>query len=121
MAKVPKTGTLKNKCDKLLSPVLRKLKPDCLLCGAPTQVAHHHVHKSKSNRLRYELENLINLCNGCHFKLHHNESYWASKIVEIKGLKWFKELEKMKNETVKTDYLFYEANLTKLEELLYGN
>lgn len=91
-------------CDKLLSPILIKLKPKCLLCGNPTQVFHHHVHKSKSLILRYDFENGINLCYSCHFKLHYNESYWASKIVEIKGLEWFKKLDQKKNEIIKPNY-----------------
>lgn len=85
------------KCDDLLSPIIIKFNPKCLLCGRKTQVAHHHVHKSKSLILRYNLDNLINLCHGCHFKLHHNESYWASVIVQKKGMKWFKKLDKQKN------------------------
>jgi 5-methylcytosine-specific restriction endonuclease McrA len=101
-------------CDKLLTPLVKKLSPKCLLCGNPTQVAHHHVHKSKSLVLRYDLRNLIPLCNGCHFKLHYNESYWASKIVEKKGLKWFKELDKKKNEIIKPDYPLIHSRLLAL-------
>ena len=101
------------KCDALLSPLVKKLHPKCLLCGTDTQVAHHFVHKSKSGVLRYHLPNLINLCNGCHFKLHHNESYWAGKIIEIKGLRWFKSLEKKKYETYKPDYPKIYARLKK--------
>lgn len=86
-------------------------------CTYHTQVAHHHVHKSKSSRLRYEIDNLVNLCNHCHLMLHHNESYWASKVVEIRGVEWFKDLEKKKYEQVKTDVLWYESNLQKLIEL----
>jgi len=95
MKKVKRQHNQKD-CDKLLSPILVKFKPVCLLCGGRTQVAHHHVHKSKSLALRYDFENLINLCNGCHFKLHHNESYWASRVLQIKGMKWFVGLEKRK-------------------------
>lgn len=115
--KKPSLKTLRNKCDALLTPIVKKLHPSCFFCGAPTEVAHHHVHKSKSNRLRYELDNLINLCNGCHIKLHHNESYWASKIVEERGLEWFKRLERMKQETVKTDILWYQSNYERLSKM----
>lgn len=92
------------KCDKLLSPIIIKLYPRCLLCGGQTQVAHHHVHKSKSLILRYHIPNLIPLCNGCHLKLHYNESYWASKIVEIRGMKWFRDLDRLKNQIIKPNY-----------------
>ena len=91
------TTKLQKKCDSYLTPIIKLLHPKCLLCGKPTEVAHHHIHKSKSAILRYNFDNLINLCHHCHFVLHQNESYWASKIVQIKGLKWFAKLEKKKD------------------------
>ena len=103
-------------CDKLLTPIIIKLFPKCLLCGNPTQVAHHHCHKSKSLILRYDLKNLIPLCHSCHLKLHFNESFWASKIVQIKGLKWFKYIEKKKNKLlVGKDKIDYQKIYNKLK------
>ena len=109
--------TWRNKCDGLLTPIVKKLFPTCFLCGGETQVAHHHVHKSKSTRLRYELANLINLCGLCHFKLHQNESYWASIIVERKGIDWWRGLLRMSNETVKADIHFFKENYKRLSKL----
>lgn len=120
--KLPAISTMRNKCDKLLTPIIKILYPLCLLhgsetCAYHTQVAHHHVHKSKSNRLRYELTNLIPLCNSCHLMLHNNESFWASKVVYYRGLEWFEEIERMKNETVKTDVHWYIENYNRLKEI----
>ena len=109
-------------CDKLLSPVIKKLHPVCLFyghnkeCTKDTQVAHHHCHKSKSLILRYDLKNLINLCNHCHLMLHWNESFWASKVVEIKGLSWFRYIEKTKNKELR--YPDYNKIYEKLSRLL---
>ncbi len=114
----PKASTIRNKADALLTPLIKKLWPICILCHATTQVAHHHVHKSKSTRLRYDLDNLIPLCNGCHFKLHQNESYWAGKIIEIKGMPWFKRLDRVQNEIVKADRFYYQAAYDRLSALL---
>ena len=121
LRKVSKTTTsrIQKKCDALLTPIIIKRSPKCMLCPNKTQVAHHHVHKSKSNALRYDLDNLINLCNSCHFALHHNESFHASIIVKIKGLDWFSELERKKNMlTVKTNVGWYKENLERLENIL---
>ena len=115
--KLPKVSTVRTKCDNLLTPLIKAMYPNCLLCRNETQVAHHHVHKSKSSRLRYELDNLIPLCGHCHVVLHNNESYWASKVVEIKGLSWFQSIDRKKNEYVKTDVHFYIENLARLEAL----
>lgn len=121
--KLPKIVTMRNKCDKLLTPIIKEMHPHCLLqgsatCAYETQVAHHHVHKSKSNRLRYEIDNLIPLCHSCHLMLHQNESYWASKVVAIRGIEWFEKIEKMKQETVKCDIHWYIANYERLRAIL---
>ena len=104
----------------MLTPIIMKLIPTCELCNNPTGVAHHHVHKSKSLALRYYIPNLIGLCGGCHFKLHQNESYWASVIVKKRGMEWFDDLEAIKNTIVKADRFWYEARIQELEVLLCG-
>lgn len=116
--KLPKIKTVRTKADNLLTPIIKAMFPKCLLCGKPTEVAHHHVHKSKSTRLRYEIDNLVNLCHSCHQKLHHNESFWASKIVEIRGIEWFKRISKIGQEIVKADVHFYIGHYERLKRIL---
>ena len=116
--KLPSIKTVRNKCDALLTPIIKLLYPKCLLCGSPTQVAHHHVHKSKSTRLRYDSDNLIPLCHSCHCKLHQNESYWASVIVKIKGLAWFEMLQINGREIVKADVHYFIRQYERLQEFL---
>lgn len=106
--------TWRNKCDALLTPIVKKLFPLCFLCGGETEVAHHHVHKSKSTALRYVLANLIPLCGRCHVKLHHNESYWASVIVERKGIEWWRTLQREGNKTVDANLAFFKENYEQL-------
>lgn len=122
--KLPKATTVRNKADALLTPIIKALHPHCLLRGAEncaglTQVAHHHVHKSSSSRLRYELSNLIPLCNACHILLHGNESYWGSRVTQLRGMDWFDELQALRKESVKTDVHFYLANYERLQTLLH--
>ncbi len=108
-------------CDDLLTPIIKLMHPECMLCGQPTQVAHHFIKKSVSSNLRYNLKNLCNLCNSCHFKLHFNdEGLWNGKIALIKGKKWLKYLEdnKKQHTTQKYDYnVIYEDLKSKLEKL----
>lgn len=109
---------VQKQCDDLLTPIIKTMYPLCFLCGNITEVAHHHIHKSKSTALRYVIENLIPLCNKCHCKLHHNEGYWASKIVYMKGVKWFEGLELIKNRVmVKADVIWYSAQLGRLRSI----
>lgn len=116
--KLPSVKSVRNKADSLLTPLIILMHPLCTLCNNPTQVAHHHVHKSKSTRLRYELDNLIPLCHHCHQRLHHNESYWASKVVEQRGIEWFKKISKLGEESVKADVHYYIANRDRLQRLI---
>lgn len=106
-------------CDKLLTPIIKKLFPKCLLCGQPTGVAHHFIKKSVSSYLRYYLPNLINLCCSCHFKLHFNdEGLWNGKIALMKGKDWLDDLEKHKKDYVKTDWVYYNTIYQKLQDTL---
>lgn len=114
----PTLKGMRKKADDLLTPIVIKLNPRCMLCGMSSQVAHHHVHKSKSTRLRYELDNLIPLCHSCHLKLHHNESYWASVIVRKKGQSWFDRLDRVGQEIVKADVYYYISNFERLTKIL---
>lgn len=47
-----------------------------------------------------------------------NESYWASVIVEKRGLEWFRGLQKVKDEIVKADVHYYLKNLERLTDYL---
>lgn len=123
--KLPSIKTLRNRADKKLTPLVKKIYPKCLLCphmtparSNETEVAHHHVHKSKSNSLRYELDNLIPLCHMCHMALHHNESYWATKIVMLRGIDWATALDRKKNQIVKADRYWYMSHIDRLDRLM---
>jgi 5-methylcytosine-specific restriction endonuclease McrA len=116
--KLPTVKSVRNKCDNLLTPIIKKMYPYCLLTGQPTEVAHHHVKKSESNALRYYIPNLIPLTHKAHMALHSHETIYSSKIVAIRGIEWWDDLERMKRTTVKTDVHFYLEHLKRLEAIL---
>ena len=122
--KLPSVKSARNKADALLTPLVKLIHPLCLLCNNSTEVAHHHVHKSKSTRLRYDLRNLIPLCNRCHVVLHHDESYWGSKVSQMKCAQdpnWFNYIEQGKREQVRADvhyYLFHYNSLKTMKDEL---
>lgn len=121
--KLPTVKSMRNKCDKLLTPIVKKNHPYCFLqqsenCAGVTQVAHHHVLKSKCTALRYDLDNLIPLCHACHCLLHSHETYYSSMIVEKKGLAWWRKLEEKRHTFVKADVHFYIENHDRLSKLL---
>jgi len=107
------------KCDALLSPIIIKLNPKCLLCRGKTHVAHHFIKKSVSSFHRYNLDNLINLCSGCHFRLHFNdEGLWNGRIALLKGKRWLDKLEKHKRDYIKCNKEYYEKTYKRLKKLL---
>jgi hypothetical protein len=86
--RLPTVKSMRNKCDALLTPIIKKMYPRCLLTGQPTEVAHHHVKKSESSALRYYIPNLIPLTHKAHMALHSHETLYSSRIVAIRGVDW---------------------------------
>ena len=122
-SKLPTVKTMRNKCDKLLTPIIKLQHPYCFLgasenCQSVTQVAHHHVLKSQCTNLRYDIDNLIPLCSPCHLMLHSHETYWSSVIVEQKGMEWWLTLKAKKPIMVKADVHFYIENYERLSKIL---
>lgn len=121
--KLPSVKTMRNKCDKLLTPIIKLQHPYCFLqisdnCARVTQVAHHHIKKSQSTAVRYDLNNLIALCHSCHMKLHSQETTWASLVVEKKGLLWWRRVYAASTKMVKADVHFYIENYERLRKTL---
>ena len=120
------TSKLQAKCDKLLTPIVKLQSEMCEAgCGNPTQVGHHWIEKSRSARLRYEIENIIPLCNSCHTKIHNRFGNnivggidIAEVIIEKRGREWFDRMNKLQSEIIKTNKAYYEGQLEKLENIL---
>jgi hypothetical protein len=124
-AKLPALSTLRNKTDALLTPLCKKNYPNCESCGQLTQVGHHWIEKSRSSFLRYDMRNLIALCNSCHAKIHNrfgNSVVGGLDVAEIiinkRGRAW-KELMDAEHKTYqKVDRDYYNQNYAHLKALL---
>jgi hypothetical protein len=124
------TAKAEAEADKLLQELVHKLKPKCEICGEPTQTGHHLVEKSRSNRLRYEMENIVAVCKRCHFFIHNragkfqlNNSLRACRILmgvikQRGGIKWLEKLERVGREVVKADILYYNSIIERLKDAL---
>lgn len=116
-AKLPSVKTMRNKCDALLTPIIKKMYPYCIFTGEETQVAHHAIKKSTSSALRYYLPNLIPLTHKAHMRLHADEILWTGKLIELKGLEWWQDLMAKKEVYTKCDVHHYIAEYARLKEL----
>jgi len=90
-----------DKADKLLQNWMRVKHAGerCEICGEPFQISHHYIAKSQSTKLRFDEENLILVCNKCHFKIHRTTQghYIGGLIVFIRGSKWLNYITTQKN------------------------
>ena len=112
-------GTLRNKCDATMQEIGRARHKKCLLCTRPQQVMHHFIPKSVSSRLRYDWDNLIPLCNGCHNRLHQSgDPEYELRIREIRGKKWHESLRKRRDEYQKVNKGYYETVYAELQKEL---
>ena len=117
MAKKTRLQLLRKEADRHYQLGIKTHNPKCLVCGRPTQVVHHYVPKSLSNRLRYDLKNGIPLDNGCHMKHHQaGDPNIQSTIERRKGVEWIEYINKARREFVKTDTAFYEEARDRLKK-----
>lgn len=113
---------LRDKCDKLLTPIIKVKTPKCEGCGLPTEVAHHWIEKSRSTHLRYDFRNLIALCHSCHAKIHNRfgnsvtGSYdIADRIIKQRGVEWKEQMDREAHTIVKADQNYYQQKLEMLQ------
>ena len=124
-AKLTPIPTLRKRCDALCTPVIKKMYPKCEACGHDTEVAHHWIEKSRSNFLRYVLENLIPLCHSCHSKIHNrfgNSVTGSLDVAEIiigkRGREWKERLDRHQKKYIKVDREYFTENIAVLSRLL---
>ena len=125
MAPIPKPkkklklSTLRNKCDRKMQETGRRVYSSCLVCGQPNNLLHHFWTKSRSSALRYDWENLIPLCQKCHFFHHNGDPSIHIERVKIKGMDWWEALEwKKNNKIVKPSKGYYEDVLKNLDKII---
>ena len=89
---------LRKQADRLW--FLKYLKDCCELCGkGGTLQGHHYYFKGSYGYLRYEGDNHITLCVGCHFVLHARDpKKIEEQIIQIRGQKWAESLKKKSQE-----------------------
>lgn len=97
------------KCDKLMQEVGTRNNPKCEICGKQVSCIHHFFPKSVSARLRYDWDNLIPICQGCHSRHHQagDPRIHATVIQKRGGMEWYEGLLKKKNESIRVNVQYY--------------
>ena len=114
--KLPTLKQLQSKADKLLQKKGREVFDKCEICGEPMQCLHHFFTKSSSARLRYEWDNMIPICQACHFAHHTRfDPNINVMILKSRGFDWYDNLVKTKQEVIKTNRDYYNNILIRYE------
>ncbi len=116
-----KKKRLRSKADKLwMFACLKKWGNQCELCGKPAEQVHHFYPKGTYGHLRYDLDNGVPLCKGCHFKLHHKDASLEAEIRERRGKRWYKRLQKKAQERPSSYYTisWLQDNIKRLQSYL---
>lgn len=97
----------------------------CAYCGKTTYLNSHHIFSRSNRSLRYDLNNGITLCSGCHvlssvFSAHKTPVEFVEWIKEKRGEEWYMNLRKIaKTEIVKRtkdELLHIHKNLLEIKE-----
>lgn len=109
----------RDKADRLLQEINRKEKPICEVCKAPSQVGHHFFTKGSSSNLRYDFDNIVSLCNGCHYKHHKtNDPKIHGTVIMKRGEDWYKKLTRKSTIIIKTNITYYRGVIEELTKRL---
>jgi len=109
--------TLRNKADRLLQELGRKVYKKCIVCGKPMDCMHHFITRGRSSYLRYYWDNCVPICTPCHVAIELRKCHEiTAKIVFVKGAEWVEKLEKLKSRYVKTDKAYYEKIINELNK-----
>lgn len=84
------------KADKLLQELGRLKFSQCEVCGQPMSCLHHYYPKSSAGNLRYNLLNLIPICQSCHFKHHNGNPDIHNTVNKKRGSHWLRDLQTAK-------------------------
>ena len=111
--------TIKAKCDKLWSEIIRS-KGYCEICGTTVNLNAHHIISRHNKVLRWDLQNGICLCVSCHkFSTHsvHNDPLGFMEFFKKKNPEDYKYLKNKKNQIAHYTISDYEEIYQKLLEV----
>jgi hypothetical protein len=104
------TKAQQNRLDKLWREKIKARDEYCQVCGTTQNLHAHHVEGRRLRCLRWDADNGILLCAGCHlFKplSAHNAPAWFMEWFEEKHperLKKIKIIERLPKNSIYTDY-----------------
>ena len=99
----------RNKADKIFQIWFMSSHTKCEACGKPAVCGHHFFPKSVASSLRYNPDNMVAICQGCHLHHHNGDPRIHAKIMEDRGRDWYNGLLAEKEKLTKTNKAYYEG------------
>jgi hypothetical protein len=89
--KKPSRKSIIAKLDKLTSEIIRA-HGSCERCDKKENLQCAHIYSRNYKHLRWDMENLLCLCSGCHFWWHQNPTEAVIWAMEIRNLELLKKI-----------------------------
>ena len=89
---------------------------ECEICGGEYNCKHHFFPKGKAATLRYDEDNLISICVGCHLGHHMGDPRIHATVIKQRGEKWYNSLLKKKEAMIKKNPDYYREIIKKYEQ-----
>lgn len=89
MRKITRKGLVR-KLDTLVSSIVRS-KGKCERCGKKENLQCAHIYSRRYKHLRWDLQNVVCLCAGCHFWAHQNPTEFAFWVETIRNVKYLQK------------------------------
>ena len=84
--KITKSG-INRKLDKIVSEIVRS-QGRCVRCGKVENLQCCHIFSRANRAVRWDLDNLLCMCAGCHFWSHANPTLFAEFVKTHLGDKY---------------------------------
>lgn len=122
MAKKSELKRVNNKLDKTWSILIRSAGA-CEYCCSVNHLQAHHIFGRRNQSTRWDLNNGICLCPGCHtfsndFSAHQTPTTFTEWIIERRGEAWHDELKLKAHSSIKMNLNDKKELLAELEDML---
>jgi len=103
---------VKKKLDKLWrEAIYARANYRCERCGKTMYLNPHHCISRRFIAIRWDIDNGICLCSGCHLLAHHNSIEFGLWIISKRGRAWFEKLSYKKDHKRRFDFKLLESEL----------
>lgn len=111
-------SALKKEADKLWSRIIHeKWNETCAVCGSHERPQAHHFRSRRFTATRWNTDNGILLCSGCHYGRAHKDYEWIRReFIAIHGVKMVDRLWNESHKLIKINREY----LTKIIDKLRG-